>query len=590
MIAYDFETTRIAEGTPRPLYVTAYAPDFSIDGAVNDMAHLTHILMTRFLVPETMGAKFVAWNGNRFDAYFIAAALVRESRYRLRPYMTRSKTLRGLRVELAIDDEGNEIPEGKRGQSWEFLDGIAMLGLAGVSLEKLLANFAPEHRKLIGVIDFEREEFNPANPDHRAYAMRDSVGLWHAMTRAQAIMLENFNQPLTVTMGGACIKVFQAHMPEGVIVRSPIPLVMETIREYVMRGGFCYCVRRYDGPVWKYDINQAYAAAMREASLPAGELVQIRGTPRRLNMPFIARITARNDANRVPFYYRTEQAGRLRAVFSDTVIRDTWITSIEYAQLLREGWQIEDHDAWAWSAQFSMREYVDKLERTRTTCEGGPSGPIGTMVKATGNHSYGKTVEKIEPIEFVIAAECPPDCLPFYGDGSDPIEHIYYRLDTDRKPKTYHQPQLGAFITAYVRMVLRRAALLDPGAWLYADTDCIVFARDMTAALDIDGKRYGAWKIEESGARYQIIAKKVYAEVSDDPAAKPKRSAKGMNVRRLSADDFTAWLHGEEPQQLQIQNNNFLAVLCGAEMYRTQLRKGTRVERNFRPVDASEAI
>ena len=49
-----------------------------------------------------------------------------------------------------------------------------------------LATFAPDFGKLTGVIDFEREEFNPRDKRHREYAMRDSEGLYHAMVRAQS--------------------------------------------------------------------------------------------------------------------------------------------------------------------------------------------------------------------------------------------------------------------------------------------------------------------------------------------------------------------------------------------------------------------
>jgi hypothetical protein len=343
-----------------------------------------------------------------------------------------------------------------------------------------------------------------------------------------------------------------------------------------MRGGFCFHNRRYRGPVWKYDINQAYAAAMRECDLPRGGALHVIGTPPPELSVYIVRIRGVNPRGRIPFYYRAcDDMGRLRSRFDATEIRDTWITSIEHRQLLSEGWTLEILDCWAWpGAGFRMTEYVDKLETLRTTCEGGPSGPIGTMVKATGNHSYGKTVEQIEPIEYVLAAECPDDALPYYGDGSDPIEFIYYRMDLDRKPKDYHQPQLGAWITSHVRMVVRRAALIDPDAWLYADTDCVIFSRDVSAHLDIDPKRYGAWKIEEEGAIYELIAKKVYAQIGAD---KPKRSAKGLNVKRLTPEDFTRWYEGAPPVQDQIQINNFLSVMRGADMYRAQRREGTRV-------------
>ena len=92
-------------------------------------------------------------------------------------------------------------------------------------------------------------------------------------------------------------------------------------------------------------------------------------------------------------------------MFSTSIIPETWITSIEYRQLESEGWQIDCAECYLWAESFSMADYVNKLETLRTHAAGGPSGPIGTMVKATGNHSYGKTGEVIEPLEYALAAE-----------------------------------------------------------------------------------------------------------------------------------------------------------------------------------------
>lgn len=573
IIAYDYETTRIREGTPRPLYITAHGEAMSYESAIESMQHLQLILVNNFLTEENRGCKFVAWNGNNFDAYFTAAALVTHPDYFMRPYLTQSKSLRGLRV-LRIEDA--EKPNAK---GWEFLDGIAMLGLVGVKLAKLLDTFAPDLPKLVGTIDFEREEFDARNAEHRAYAMRDSVGLHAAMTRAQSILVAAFNQPLTVTMGGACIRILKAHIPEDTIV-SPLDAVQESIvRQYVMRGGFCYCARRYDGPVWKYDLNQAYAAAMRDAWLPAGR-ASLTARPNALARCYVARIEARNPANRIPFYYRTVQGERMRAVFATTHIAETWLTSIEVEQLLAEGWQVSMREAITWGDAFRLNEYVERLQSMRMAAPGGPSGAEGTMYKNVGNHSYGKMLEQLEPIEYVLASSPPPGFVPTYVDGdTDPLEHVYERMIDDARPKDYHKPHVGAFITAHVRMVVRRAALLAPDSWLYADTDCVVFDSDVTAQLDIDAKRYGAWKVEESGTHYQIIAKKVYAEVNPEKeASKLKRSAKGLHVRDVSPGQFAEWLAGTPPVQEQIQRNNFLAVMEGAEMYRKQRREGTAVE------------
>ena len=568
LIAYDFETTRIAKGTPRPVYLTAHgvAPEFSFDGPVESMEHLALLLSTRFLTDELAGAKFVAWNANNFDSYFVAAALLTTDTFILRPYLTKSHALRGLRV-IHADDQHLEP---KQQRTWEFLDGGAMLGLAGVSLEKFLQTFAPSTVKLTGIINFEKEEFNPGNPTHRAYAYRDSEGLYQGMVAAEKILLATFNQALGVTMGGACIKIFRANIPKNVFVSNLPASLLEIIRQQVMRGGYCYCVKTYEGPVWKYDLNQAYAAAMREAQLPQGRPMHYGSGVRDHIEIYTAKITATNPDNQIPFYHRTLEGGRTRSLFATTKIVDAWLTNIEVEQLQAEGWQIEVHESWGWPAHFSMTEYVDKLELIRTTCEGGPSGAVGTMIKAVGNHSYGKTVEQLDGLEFLLSTECPDGFAPFYADGFEPLQHVFFAF-TDPAVKDYHQPQLGAWITAHVRMVVRRAALLAPDAWVYADTDCVVFSQDVSAQLDIDPRRYGAWKVEEQGTTYRIIAKKVYQNTSTGQG-----HAKGMNVKRLTDGHFEAWISGDAPVQDQIHRNNFVRVMAGAEMFRAETRSGTK--------------
>lgn len=576
IVAYDLETTRIAAGTPDPVYITASAPWFKVDGPVRSMRHLEKILVSQFLLDEYRGTKYVAWNGNRFDGYIVAIALLMNHDFIIRPYMTRSHSLRGIRIQRATDTPGQK--------GWEFLCGIAMLGLEGVSLDQFTANFAPDYRKLKDAIDFEKEEFDPKNKVHRAYAFRDSEGLWHGMEKAQQIMLETFDAPLAVTMGGVCIKIFAANIPPETLVFPLDPTCEGVFREYVMRGGFCYCARRYQGPVWKYDVNQAYAAAMRESPMPCGQMLYHPSGIYKNAMIYIAEVEATNPDNRIPFYYRGLKGTRIQSLFATTRIERTWLTSVEIAQLVDEGWKVRAFQSYQWAETFTMTEFVDRLERLRMTCEGGPSGAIGTMVKATGNHAYGKTVEESSAMEFLIADAPPKDqgWEPYFGDGSEnePIEHVWYRFTEETRPKIYHAVQLGAFITAAVRMKVRRAALLRPESWLYADTDCVMFDSDVTALLDIDPMRYGAWKVEETGKPYRVIAKKVYAEIMEAPDAKPKkRSAKGLNVRKLDDQAFEAWFNGAPPVQQQIQRNNFLAVSQSAAMFRAQQRRGTAVSK-----------
>lgn len=556
LIAYDLETTRIEAGTPRPLYLTACTEDWRASVPIQSLEHLGMLLRTRFLTAENNRARFVAWNANGFDVYFIGQALLAYPEYILKPYLTRSKNLRGLKVTL-------REKVGKKTLTWEFLDGMAMtVGNAPMTLAKFLTVFAPDHGKLAAP-DWERETFDAGNKAHVAYAERDSEGLYHGMVKAQGILLENFGVPLQPTIGNTAIRIFQANMPMGVFCWEPGFKVAGIIRTQVMRGGFCHIARKHEGPIWKYDLNQAYAAAMREAFLPGGRCYHVKGMSKYATCA-IYRIRASHPVDSgLPFYYVDMQGD---ARFETREISETWLTSIETDQLRREGWRIEVIEGYAWEDAFSMREYVDKLERLRTSAVDGPNGALGTVVKSIGNNSYGKTVELLDGMELLLAKECPEGFNDYLGDDEEGIANVWFKFKPPQW-REYHQPQIGAFITAHVRMVVRRAALLAPEAFIYADTDCVVF--DSPVDLPVDPKRYGYWKTEESGRDYWIITKKVYA-AKDGSAS----HAKGLNVKRLTTADFEGWFNGRSPRQRQVQRNNWLKVMMGAPMFNDREKVG----------------
>ena len=571
LIAYDFETTRIKEGTPSPLYLTAFGEGFSISQAVKNLDDVATVLETSFLTDDKKGTRYVAWNANRFDAFFVGAALLHRPGYVLRPYLTRSKNLRGMRVTRKDTRT-----------SWEFLDGMSMTGMdtkhtglsskekMGTSLDEFLALFAPAYRKLKAP-DWSKQDFDPANSDHVAYAERDSEGLWHAMQEVNRIVFETFGVPLQPTLGNTAIKIFQRNMPRGVNVWEPGPYSLAAIRDYVMRGGYCVCMKRYKGPIWKYDLNQAYAAAMRETKLPGGRLLHFAQpdgakwpAANTINMEQcgIYKVRAEKADNRIPFYYRADPK---QTDFAFKEIRETWLTSIECAQLIAEGWTMQVSEAYIWEDSFTMQEYVNRLEALRMSAPDGPNGALGTCIKSIGNSSYGKTVERLEGVELVLSVE-QPDGFYMYQSEDDQLQHVWFRF---REPqmRDYHQPQIGAFITAYVRMQVRRAALLDPDAFLYADTDCAIFSR--AVSLPLDPKRYGMWKQETDGEIYYLIGKKIYSSESGKV-----RHAKGVSTKDLSAEDFRDWYEGRIPVRIQVQRQNFLKVMTGAEMFVERRKQG----------------
>jgi hypothetical protein len=319
---------------------------------------------------------------------------------------------------------------------------------------------------------------------------------------------------------------------------------------------------------------------MRECAMPCGQMMRGQyaiDEGLEVYMVFVdATAPADSPAARVPFYVKVRDAlGRVRATYARGTIRGAWITSDEHRQLLAEGWEVEVVEWWAWSRSFTMADFVDRLETLRAASPGGPQGAQGRMVKALGTTAYGKTAERPDGIEYAIASECPPGFLPWYAeDDAEPIDHVWWKFDEDVKPRPHHQPQIAAFITAHVRMKVRRAILVEPDAWLYADTDCVMFRQDVTERLDTDPLRYGAWKVEESGAEYAIIDRKVY--VSADGR---KKAARGLDVKALTGEHFALWFDGEAPQQRTYQLTNFLDVMRGAEMYVSRPRRGHATEK-----------
>ncbi len=566
IIAYDLETTLIRAGTPKVLYITAYSKDgLILSSPVESIHHLKALLIYHLLTPEYKNTYFVAWNGNKFDAYFVMQSLLTVAPdYLLRPYLTRNRALRGVGVTEfpEWDDDRDNIPV-----DWQFLDGMSMTGVH-VKLKKFVKTYAPEYQKLdIGLVD--GIEFDPSNPEHIEYANRDSEALYHAMVNCNDTLNKLTDLWLTPTIGNLGIKYFQSQMPRDKTVKRSHFRALEPIQDYILRGGFCFLAYKYKGPVWKYDINQAYAAAMRDCALPCGVIMDTFDY-----MPEYAgiyRITAQHDNSpTVPFYYKPvvdlENGELSRPLWSRGAILDTWLTSVEIAQLIVEGWEIDIKEGYIWADTFNMSGMVNKLEQLRLSDPDGPAGPIGTMAKAIGNNSYGKLAEQLEGNDYVIAADQPPGFVPAEIENPD-RDFLYVKTGMECK-RPYHKPQIAAFITAHVRMEVRRAALLGGLDWIYADTDCVVYRKPVTG-LDIHPTRYGAWKQEVAGVPYLFIAKKVYASKDGQSIY-----AKGMNKAGLTLGDMKNWYQGNPPKRKQLHQRNVIHFLSGFDMYVTRVKTG----------------
>ena len=557
-VAYDLETTRIAEGTPELLYITAYSEDFVYSNPIigkDRLETLYQILDTHFFTPQNNKRRFIAWNANNFDVYFIAQAVLKSDKWQLRPYLTRSKSMRGLRV--MDKEQPNKI-------FFEFLDGVAMTGLHGKKLKWFVDMFAPDYPKLD--LDFDQTEFDYTNPDHVAYAERDSEALYYAMKEVNRIVVELTGNDLQPTIGNLAIKFLMSKIPDSVLIWKPPPDVYDALHGSLKRGGYCWVQRQYDGPVWKYDLNQAYAAAMRDCKLPSGRCVHTWEYQPGLCGVYRCYV-GRGVQSEIPFYYRT--IDKHIGAFTAGAYVETWLTTIEIEHLIRDGWLVEIIEGSYWEEYFCLADMVNELEALRFSDPGGPNGPLGTMVKFIGNNAYGKTLERLDGLEIIMALDCPPGFISYQAENPE-MDHVWCMMK-DPYPRDYHKPQIGVFITAHVRMLVREAALQCAGAFLYADTDCVVFSESVDF-LDVDPKRYGAWKQETNGERAIIIGKKVYYCEKDE-----QKKAKGLIIKKLEKQDFEEWFTGRLPIQTQLQRQNFVKFMSGSDMFRDSERTGTDV-------------
>lgn len=567
LIAYDFETTPIprkASDDPEihPLYFTAYGATFRFSRSVDSYASLATILREHFLIAELRGARFVAWNGNRFDVRLVFEAIGEHlPEFTVQPYVANKGGLRGARVTLT------ENPK----FSWEFLDGVAMTGLTGRSLQFFLERFAPEYQKFTGVIDFERERFDAGNAIHVAYAERDAEGLYHGLIRADEILRGLTKRGLQCTIGNAGIKYLTSHIPSGVQVWPIRGRLHDAMRSYGYRGGYVYATGGYDGPVYSYDINSAYPAAMREEDLPCGDVASTTEYHPNLVGAYYCYIR-RTPRSPVPFYVIDVERDRPTETYGKGV--ETFLLSTEIRTLLRHGWEVKIHEGWVWSGSFRFTSMVDALEQLRQTCEGGPSGPIGLMAKAIGNNAYGKSAESLSSLKIVIAKEPPTGFMPYRSE--DPLMRYYwFRHDEEatgeQGAKRYHRPHIAATITASVRCKIYDAIMVCPAKFLKADTDSVAFSAPIDH-LPIDESRYGAFKVENVGNRHIILGKKVYAK--EKPSGGWEFVCKGLSTKRLTLEMFERWYHtGVPPIQEQVQLVSWKSSLRLS--YRIQRRKGT---------------
>jgi DNA polymerase type B, organellar and viral len=579
-IAYDFETTNITNGkdnqplTPEFRYLTMFSDNVKASVSIEGDEQAIGAIKRYFLREELDGAVFVAWNGNRFDGWLIISLLCRTPsflrRYRIRPFVAKQAGMRGFQI---TDDENHR---------WNFYDGIAMLGLIGVSLAEFTKKFAPDHAKLSGTIDWETEEFDSTNEQHVRYAEVDSEGLYFGIVRADEIIFALTGFHLGCTIGGVAVRNLIANLPDDVLIWRPRGNHWLALQNFARRGGLCFA-RRYKGPLWQYDMNQCYASQMRTMELPCGNVRYVYSYEPGYVGEYVCSIR-RTLPSAIPFLCCPFDGDFSRKSASVQCFGErarTIICSSEIETLTRWGWEIQVECGWVYDSSFNLKEMVDDLEARRMACES-PNDAIGTCIKALGNHAFGKTGEQPPKGQYVVSEDSPSEDAILAGEDSDLLWWMPAE-DMDNE-KLYHRPQLAAHITAGARMALYNEGMKRGDTFVKCDTDSIACCAPVHD-LEFDKARYGAWKTEYNGVDSVVLGKKVnavypawYYDAKKRKFVTPKAKivAKGMRIKELGGNQLRDWFDsGEPPLQTQVQVTNWKGATSGRPMFKIQDKHGT---------------
>lgn len=144
------------------------------------------------------------------------------------------------------------------------------------------------------------------------------------------------------------------------------------------------------------------------------------------------------------------------------------------------------------------QEYIDYWYKQKTDARISGNDAYAYIAKLFLNGAYGKY--GTNPIK--------RKKIPYYDEESDIVR---YRLGEDEVTPGGYVP-FAAFITAYSRDTIIRAANACGDRFLYADTDSVHILGLEKPPIDISDTRLGAFKLESTFKRAKYLRSKCYIE------------------------------------------------------------------------------
>ena len=399
------------------------------------------------------------------------------------------------------------------------------------TLKTLLAEYAPDLPKLT-IDDITR--FNPNDPDHVAYAERDSLGLCVAMRNLDTMIRDSYNVSLRPTAASTALAAWEKQLETKYFIN-------ETQEDYIRKAYYGGLVFLRNNSLQRnletYDINSSYPHQMQTYPVPYGNVYETETyDPNRYGI-----YTVTLDSGGAPFPcipVRLEKGG----IIWPLGVFVTTITNIELEFAFAHGYDLIDIKS---GVVFEDRvnpfdSFIMNCEKIRNHYKGKPQE---TLAKLIQNSLYGKFGSRRErSIMFVPQSDDDiVDAIPWDEDQ-------YWFVKTERQELRCY-PAWAVFITARARLhLLETIFRIGVDNVVYGDTDSLTIRAGHAHMIDT-GKAYGQWKLEKEWVTFRAIAPKVYSGllktgIKGKGPGQYYGAAKGLPGSRMRACDWLNMTYG----------------------------------------------
>lgn len=410
------------------------------------------------------------------------------------------------------------------------------LKIIPMSVEKIPKAFGLEDRKLTIDYDEIRDEGHILTQEEIDYIKNDVV----IVAKAMKIMLDEGHDRITI--GSNAYKDLKATVDDWKYAFAPLEIGEDADCRKAYKGGWTYCNPAYKnkmvGEGVVYDVNSMYPHVMRDKILPYGPPKYYEGKyyPDSLYPLYICciEVCLKLKPGKYPsiqlkgsiYYLETEY---ITEITTPTLLH---LTNVDY-DLMYENYEvthIKYINGYAFRGTVGLFEaYVNKWYTKKVNAKEEGNIAYASIAKLFLNSSYGKL--GTNPIK--------RQKIPVFDYEKNSLGFV---LSEEECMNTGYVPA-AAFITAWSRDIIIRAANACGDRFLYADTDSLHVLGKEEPNIDIDEYRLGAFKVESTFKRAKYLRAKCYIE--DNDGAMDKKCA-GLPKNCRSELNFDTMESGHE--------------------------------------------